>query len=174
MRQPADILLLDEPTNDLDIASLEVLESSLQEFPGALVLVTHDRFLLESICDRILGFGGAQGATFYADYRQWLADLQTAAPSVEPAAASREGKPQPTRPGKGRLSYLDQREFDEIEGTIAAAEELVDTLQKSMAGPGVAADPERLELCWQELNQAEAEVERLYQRWGELEAKRGG
>jgi len=174
MRQPADILLLDEPTNDLDIASLEVLESSLQEFPGALVLVTHDRFLLESICDRILGFGGAQGATFYADYRQWLADLQTTAPSAEPAVAPREGQPPPNRPAKGRLSYLDQREFDEIEGTITAAEQLVDTLQQSMAESGVAADPERLEQCWQELNQAEAEVERLYQRWGELEAKRGG
>ena len=75
MRQPADILLLDEPTNDLDIASLDVLEASLLDFPGALVLVTHDRFLLDSVCHRLLGFGGEEGVSYYAEYKQWLRDL---------------------------------------------------------------------------------------------------
>lgn len=77
MRQPADILLLDEPTNDLDIPSLDVLEESLLEFPGALVLVTHDRFLLDRVCDRVLGFDGRGGLESFADYEQWLAALQT-------------------------------------------------------------------------------------------------
>jgi len=76
MRQPADILLLDEPTNDLDIPSLDILEESLLDFPGALVLVSHDRFLLDSVCDQVLGFDGDGGVTFYADYQQWLADLR--------------------------------------------------------------------------------------------------
>ncbi len=75
MRRPADILLLDEPTNDLDIASLDVLEASLLDFPGALVLVTHDRYLLDSVCHSILGFGGPEGVTYYAEYTQWLKDL---------------------------------------------------------------------------------------------------
>ncbi len=83
MRQPADILLLDEPTNDLDIASLDVLEASLLDFPGALVLVTHDRYLLDRVCHRILGFGGKSGVTYYADYEQWLNDLPETAKSEE-------------------------------------------------------------------------------------------
>ena len=78
MRQPADILLLDEPTNDLDIASLDVLEASLLDFPGALVLVTHDRYLLDRVCHRLLGFGGRHGVSYYADYEQWLNDLPQA------------------------------------------------------------------------------------------------
>ena len=75
MRRPADILLLDEPTNDLDIPSLDVLEESLLEFPGALVLVTHDRFLLDRVCDRLLGFDGEGNVAYYAEYGQWLEDL---------------------------------------------------------------------------------------------------
>ncbi len=177
MRQPADILLLDEPTNDLDIPSLEVLETSLREFPGALVLVTHDRFLLEGLCDRLLGFGGQDGVGYYADYGQWLADLP------KPAAREREEGALPAREvkvpaapagGKGRLSYLDQREYDGIEEKIGAAEEQVAALQARMAESGVASAAEALAACWQELAMAEAEVARLYDRWHELEEKRGG
>src|SRR4029450_3830932 len=69
--EPADLLLLDEPTNDLDIPTLEVLEESLLEFPGALVLVTHDRYLLDRVSTRLLALDGRGGATFYADYDQW-------------------------------------------------------------------------------------------------------
>ncbi|MFA6584456.1 MAG: ABC-F family ATP-binding cassette domain-containing protein, partial [Elusimicrobiaceae bacterium] len=71
MLQPADVLLLDEPTNDLDLNSLEVLEESLAEFPGALVLVTHDRYLMDRVCGRILALDGRGKANFYADLSQW-------------------------------------------------------------------------------------------------------
>ena len=73
MRQPADILLLDEPTNDLDIPSLQVLEESLLEFSGSVVLVTHDRFLLNRVCDVVLGFDGKGIVTAFADHEQWYA-----------------------------------------------------------------------------------------------------
>ncbi len=71
MLQPADLLLLDEPTNDLDIPTLEILEESLSEFPGALVLVTHDRFMLDRICTVVLGLDGEGGSGVFADYLQW-------------------------------------------------------------------------------------------------------
>jgi ATP-binding cassette subfamily F protein uup len=71
MLQPADILILDEPTNDLDIPSLEVLEESLQDFPGALLLVTHDRFMLDNISTHLLALDGKGGAEYFADYPQW-------------------------------------------------------------------------------------------------------
>ncbi len=175
MRQPADILLLDEPTNDLDIASLDVLETSLTEFPGALVLVTHDRFLLDRVCDRLLGFGGRSGVCYYADYEQWLNDLPQAADkegSRQKGGGKAEVVPGPAR-SKGRLSYLDQREYDQIEDAIAAAEGRVVELEKMMERADVVSDAGKLAGCWQDLESARAEVERLYGRWDQLEEKKG-
>lgn len=71
MLEPADVLILDEPTNDLDLASLDVLEESLEEFPGAVVLVTHDRAMLDRLATRVLALDGKGGARYFADYQQW-------------------------------------------------------------------------------------------------------
>ena len=71
MLQPADVLLLDEPTNDLDIPTLEILEESLLEYRGALVLVTHDRFMLDRVSTVVLGLDGLGGAERFGDYSQW-------------------------------------------------------------------------------------------------------
>jgi ATP-binding cassette subfamily F protein uup len=168
MRSPADILLLDEPTNDLDIASLDVLESSLLEFPGALVLVTHDRFLLDRICDRVLGFGGRSGVTYYADYEQWLDDLPE---EVQEKKVIKKTAPAQPQKKSGRLSYMDQREYDQIEENIAAVEQRVGELQQKMESSEVVSDSEKLSACWAELETAQGEVEKLYERWDELEAK---
>ncbi len=174
MRQPADILLLDEPTNDLDIASLDVLEASLLEFPGAIVLVTHDRFLLDRVCHRLLGFGGRQGVAYYADFEQWLEDLEEPVKKVELKEKNGRKSDKSAAQGKekGRLSYMDQREYDRIEDDILAQENLVAELEAMMGRPDVAADPQKLEECWKKLEVARQEVERLYQRWHELEEKK--
>jgi ATP-binding cassette subfamily F protein uup len=71
MLEPADVLMLDEPTNDLDIPTLEILEESLLEFKGALVLVTHDRYLLDRVSNVVLGLDGRGNAQLFADYLQW-------------------------------------------------------------------------------------------------------
>ena len=71
MLEPADVLLLDEPTNDLDIPTLEILEDNLLEFPGALVLVTHDRYLLNRVASTVLGLDGEGHIGKFADYAQW-------------------------------------------------------------------------------------------------------
>jgi ATP-binding cassette subfamily F protein uup len=174
MRQPADILLLDEPTNDLDIPSLDVLEAALLEFSGALVLVTHDRFLLDRVCHRLIGFGVNNGVGWYADYRQWLEDLpQPEEKEVARLKASdRNGGASQAVKGKGRLSYMDQREYDTIEERIARAEEAVATLEGELQHPEVVADAARVNACWEKLEMARGETERLFQRWEELEEKR--
>lgn len=173
MREPADILLLDEPTNDLDIGSLDVLEESLLEFDGALVLVTHDRYLLDRVCDRIIGFVGDGVANYYADYEQWLRDL------VPDVKSEREGGRQKSekqtlsnKTASGRLSYMDQREYDTIEERILEAEENSERLGKIINDPAVAANPEKLQQGWSELEESQKNVEQLYQRWGELEQKK--
>src|SRR5207244_4616523 len=89
MREPADLLILDEPTNDLDIPTLEVLEESLAEFDGALVLVTHDRFMLERVSTIILALDGAGGTATFADYSQWEATRAAAAAGPRQASPER-------------------------------------------------------------------------------------
>src|SRR6267154_1528155 len=96
MLEPADVLLLDEPTNDLDIPTLEILEESLLEFAGALVLVTHDRYLLDRVSTVVLGLDGFGGAESFADYLQWEEWQAESKPS---ARADGDGSPQ-VKPAK--------------------------------------------------------------------------
>ena len=171
MRQPTDILLLDEPTNDLDIPSLQVLEESLLDFPGAVVLVTHDRFLMDRVCDSVLGFNGKGGATFFADYEQWVSSLKTDEKEPEKTADSKK-PPQKEKKLKGRLSYMDQREYDTIEEKILQAEDEEQHLLQRMEHPEITSDPEKLHTCWEELENVRSTVHQLYQRWEELEDKK--
>ncbi len=177
MRQPADILLLDEPTNDLDIPSLDVLEESLLSFPGALVLVSHDRFLLDSVCDRVLGFDGSGGVSFYADYEQWLDDLEKnrkeqASTDRLPRRKRNSNKEKKIKSGK--LSYMDQREYDQIEEKIMESEEEQERLQTLMDKPETTTNPQLLESVWADLEKARKEVAKLYERWDDLEKKKAG
>ena len=173
MRRPADILLLDEPTNDLDIPSLNVLEKSLNEFPGALVLVTHDRFMLDRICNKVLGFNGRGDVSFFADYAQWLRSMQQ--PGRNEPKKNKTAPPQEkTREKTGRLSYMDQREYDQMEDKISAAENRQQELETLMQTRQTAGDPEQLQQCWQELESVQQEISRLYSRWEELEEIKDG
>jgi len=169
MLQPADLLLLDEPTNDLDIATLEILEESLLEYPGALVLVTHDRYMLDRISNVVLGLDGTGGAERFADYLQWEAWL----------AERKQQKEQPLRASvkntstssKKKLSYLEAREWADIEDRISAAEEMLQQKQALLEDPAVAVDAVRLQAALAEAEDAKSAVDTLYARWAELEAK---
>jgi ATP-binding cassette subfamily F protein uup len=164
MVQPADVLLLDEPTNDLDIATLEVLEESLVEFPGALVLVTHDRSLLDRVCTEILGLDGKGNARIVGDYSQWTASQREEKPK---AAAMKPAKP--AREKNRRLSYLEQREYADMEARILSAEEAVAACEKEVEAAG--ADHVRLTASCHALQSAQDVVAKLYHRWQELDAK---
>ena len=169
MLQPADLLILDEPTNDLDIPTLEILEDSLSEFPGALVLVTHDRFLLDEVSTEVLALDGQGGAGFYADYSQWESHQRRA---VTPEAKRPAPEaPKASTPAPSRMTSAERREWKGIEAQIETADQRVEDLKREMDDPAVASDPVRLPQCWQELHDAQEEVTRLYARWEELEAK---
>jgi ATP-binding cassette subfamily F protein uup len=174
MLEPADLLLLDEPTNDLDIPTLEALEESLLEFAGALVLVTHDRYLLDRVSTRLLALDGEGGAVAYADYAQWEEGLRLEAEKAAfraSAARTRPAASQPQADRPRRLGYLEQREWDDMEARILEAERRLEACQAAAADPGVATDHEALAARVESLATAQAEVERLYARWAELEAK---
>ena len=169
MLQPADVLVLDEPTNDLDIPTLEVLEESLLEFPGAVVLVTHDRFLFDRVSTVVLALDGTGGAEVFADYQQWE-DAQrrrTAAPAKLGARPSTKSAPT----GIKRLSYSEQREWAQMEAAILAAEAALEACRAATEDPAVAADAAALHQRYDALQTAQAHVDRLYARWAELEAK---
>ena len=172
MLQPADLLILDEPTNDLDIPTLDVLEDSLLEFTGALVLVTHDRWLLDRVSTRLLALDGAGRAEWFADYAQWEAGQERKATEERSIRISEErsvlGKPSKR---KG-LSYKEQKEWDQIEARILKAEERVGICQASADDPSIASSAVELQERHTALHAAQAEVERLYARWTELEEKR--
>jgi ATP-binding cassette subfamily F protein uup len=175
MLQPADVLLMDEPTNDLDIPTLEVLEESLSDFPGALVLVTHDRFLLDRVSTVVLGLDGAGGAEMFADYWQWEQARLTrkqqpvAKPSPKPDATP----PTPAEPGRKRLSYMEGREYEQMEARIVQAEEELDKWKAAIQAPDVVADGRRLQEAYDKMQAAQQAVDSLYSRWAELEAKIG-
>ncbi len=174
MLQPADILLLDEPTNDLDIPSLEVLEQSLTDFPGAIVLVTHDRFMLRRISTDFLALDGNGNATVHASYEQWERRAREAAVTkpAEPAPKKpRERKREPSK--QARLSYKEKLEFEQMEERILEAESAAADLEAESVDPKVISDHVRHAAVCQKLTAAQQQVQDLYARWAELEARGG-
>ncbi len=179
MLQPADVLILDEPTNDLDIPTLEVLEETLAEFPGGLVLVTRDRYLLERVATVVLALDGAGGATFYADYAQWEAarggngprdTTGEGAPAGPTARAETPARP-PVGPDVRRLTYLEKKEWEQMEPAILDAEAALAVARRAVDDPAVAANPVVLQERWAALQEAQAAVDRLYERWAQLDRK---
>jgi ABC transport system ATP-binding/permease protein len=173
MLQPADVLLLDEPTNDLDIPTLEILEESLLEFRGSLVLVTHDRYMLDRVSTIVLGLDGRGGAERFADYSQWetwQAEREQAAETTA-RVATRAPNAGTATSSKKKLSYLEAREYASIEERVAAAELVLDTKRVQSGDPAIATDSARLMSAHAELEEAQKEVDELYARWAELEKK---
>ena len=170
MLQPADLLLLDEPTNDLDIATLEVLEDSLSEFPGAVVLISHDRYLMDRLSDRLLYLDGEGKAGYFADYNQWLQSRKLPAP----AAAKAAGTPASKQAAASRLSREERKELDGIEKKIEKAEAELGRLQQEMMQPDVATDAARLKQLHEQMEVAGMKIGELYGRWEELVQKDTG
>jgi ATP-binding cassette subfamily F protein uup len=180
MLQPADVLILDEPTNDLDIPTLEILEEALLDFSGALVLVTHDRYLLDRVTNAVLGLDGCGNAVLFADYIQWedwraQFDAPSASSRESGAAGSRQASPPSPAPSpKKKLSYIEQREFDAIEARIAAADEHLRQAHTRVEDPIVATNAAALTEALAALNSAQAEHDAVYGRWIELTEKIDG
>jgi ATP-binding cassette subfamily F protein uup len=180
MLQPADVLLLDEPTNDLDIPTLEILEESLLEYRGALVLVTHDRYMLDRVSTVVLGFDGMGEAERFADYSQWdvwqgsrqskgkpnvvSRSQSSRAPAVENRSAAVTKK---------KLSYDEAREFATIEERIGKAEQELLAKRAALESPAIVSDHVDFRDTCAQFEEAQKAVDRLYARWAELEKKKG-
>jgi ATP-binding cassette subfamily F protein uup len=177
MLQPADVLLLDEPTNDLDIPTLEILEESLLEYRGALVLVTHDRYMLDRVSTVVLGLDGLGAAERFADYQQWetwqrsqqaAGKLNASVATQSPSASSGARKSSLT---KKKLSYKETRELETIEQCIADAEKELQAKHDALLEPAIRSDGSRLHAASIELDAAQKTIDYLYARWAELEQK---
>lgn len=169
MQRPADVLLLDEPGNDLDIQSIEILEESLMDFPGAVVLVTHDRQLMDNVADIIIALDGNGGATPYADYSQWEEDRKKTEVKQVKEKVEQPKKPQREKAPSKKMSYKDKLELEKMPSLIEKAEVLVNELEEKVQLPEIVSDPLKLADVCSELKHAHDEVDRLYARWSELE-----
>jgi len=174
MLQAADILMLDEPTNDLDIPTLEILEQSLIEFRGSLVLVTHDRYLLDRVSTVVLGLDGQGGAESFADYGQWEIwqterwrtrnETMTSSPPIPASSA-------PPVQTQKKLSYLEAREYAGIEQRITDAEQRLQSKRAALEDPAIASDGPKLVAAQAEMEAAQNDLDTLYARWAELQEK---
>jgi ABC transport system ATP-binding/permease protein len=170
MLEPADLLLLDEPTNDLDIPTLEILEESLLEFQGAMVLVTHDRYLLDRVATVVLGLDGKGGAERFADYSQWnLWQVE----KKKDRSGSGSTVPAPKAAAvKKKLSYLEARDYETIEHRVTEAEVALEA-QHDAVQDAASAGGKLLDAAMAELEKRQSAVDDLYARWAELEKKLG-
>jgi ATP-binding cassette subfamily F protein uup len=176
MLQPADILLLDEPTNDLDIPTLEILEESLLEFRGSLVLVTHDRYLLDRVSTVVLGLDGQRHAESFADYAQWESwqeERKRTANETGPLTRVVPALSQPPAHAQKKLSYLEAREYAGFEQRISEAERVLRSRQAELENPEISSDAPRLVAAQAAMEAAQRDLDALYARWAELEEKAG-
>jgi ATP-binding cassette subfamily F protein uup len=167
MLQPADILLLDEPTNDLDIPTLEVLEEALLDFPGAILLITHDRFMLDRIATEYLALDGKGNAKEFAGFelwQDWLKQKGKTDKSNDPRSIKTRQKSAPVK-----LSYKLQREYDGIEQAIAEAETEVERAEAIANDETVLGDHQKHAAACVDVAGAHENVRVLYDRWAELE-----
>jgi len=174
MLQPADVLLLDEPTNDLDIPTLEILEENLLDFEGALVLVTHDRYLLNRVASTVLGLDGNGRIAQFADFAQWEQWIDEGIPASIEESATGEGTLEIAAPQalkKKKLSYLEAREFAAIEQRVEESDARVAAASALVEDPSIGTDAVALQAALEDLARAKAENEKLYARWSELTDK---
>lgn len=167
MLNKADVLILDEPTNDLDIQTLEVMEDAIDQFDGAVIIVTHDRYLLDKVAEQVIGLDGDGTSGVYASAVQWeLARGQKQEGKVSTSAeVSTPASLQPKR--KSALTYAERLELQKIEARITTAEAAVIAAQERLVG----AKGAELVALSHELAAAQSAVNQLYSRWEELEEK---
>ncbi|MBW6504271.1 ATP-binding cassette domain-containing protein [bacterium] len=177
--KPFNLLVLDEPTNDLDIETLDLLEDLLLEYPGTLLLVSHDREFLNNVVTSTLVIGADGTVAEYAGgYDDWLKQRGESVPPGTGTIPSPSGKPPPRRSGPRKLSFREQRERSEMPGrirdaeaAIAALEAELDGLHRSMADPAFyRRDGARVAQGRARLEAVQAELEEAYRNWESLEA----
>jgi ATP-binding cassette subfamily F protein uup len=184
--RPANVLVLYEPTNDLDLETLELLEAQLVAWPGTLLLVSHDRVFLDNVVTSTLVFeGGGRVTEYVGGYEDWVrvrraaamaeSRAVAAAASVVPSADARKAAPQGTAAGRRRLSYMEQREFDQMPARIDGLETEQDALQRAVAAPGFYKEaPDAIRAALARLEELQLELVSAYARWDDLDSRAAG
>lgn len=172
MLKTADILILDEPTNDLDIPSLEVLEESLEDFPGAVILVTHDRMMLDSVSKYLLALDGKGKAEFFVDYEQYEQVAEEFASEEEAKPVKSEKPAKPAGKVRSGLSTAEARELERLPDKIEKKEASLLTIQTDMSKPEISSNHVKLQELMKQQEQTQKELDQLFKSWEELEAKR--
>jgi ATP-binding cassette subfamily F protein uup len=187
--RPANVLILDEPTNDLDLESLELLEAQLAEFPGTLLLVSHDREFLDNAVTSTLVFeGGGRVREYVGGYGDWvrqrdasrsaaacLADTSVGRPRRSAEQDAPEAPPtRPVQPARKRLTFNEQREFATLPGRIDALEAEVRRLNETIVGPEFYKDgADEIRRTLARADEAQRELDEAYARWLDLEPRSG-
>jgi len=169
MLTPCDLLLLDEPTNDLDILSLEVLEDSIRQFPGAVVVVSHDRYLMDRICHRILYLDPGKTPRTYKNFDQIMAHRREQLAAKKPTSKKTPAKKPKTAVS---FSFKEKFELEHIEARILEAEQAVEDLSEKIQDPGILRDADKMKHYCALLETAQNQVHDLYERWEFLEHKK--
>jgi ATP-binding cassette subfamily F protein uup len=180
--QDANLLILDEPTNDLDLVTLQVLESLLADYKGCVLLVTHDRFFLDKVATGLIVFEGdgvlrrhAGGYDLYRRLRAQREAEEAAARPAERKAPAQGGRPARREGGPRKLSYREQQELQGMETAILEAEARKEELGARLADPALyAGPPDEVARVTAEFREATERVDALYARWEELEEIRSG
>ena len=168
MLTPCDLLLLDEPTNDLDILSLEVLEDSIQKFPGAVVIVSHDRYLMDKLCHKILYLDPGAQAKFFKDFNQIIKHRKTLLEKPKKNKKSPGNKKQAMK----IFSFKDKYELEHIEEKILGEETRTQSLSDKIQEPEIIRNPEKMKHYCSQLKESQERVHDLYKRWEDLEDKK--
>jgi ABC transport system ATP-binding/permease protein len=166
MTEP-NVLLLDEPTNDFDTQTLTVLEDYLQSFPGVVVTVSHDRYFLDKVADQLLILeGNGRISTYFGEYSAYLEEqLLRKSTQKQEKQAPKETKA-PKKQTKRRLTFKEQKEWEEIEANIAALEAKLQQVAEEMEA--YASDYEKIQQLSQEYEELSARLDSLLERWAEL------
>ncbi len=169
--RPANLLVMDEPTNDLDIESLELLEETLSNYPGTVILVSHDRDFMDNVATLVLApDAGGIWRPYVGGYEEWLKHRVPAEPlkTAKPKAAAPRQKAAP----KVKLSYKEQKELDALPEMIEKLESQRDEMLEAMQSPDYGRrSPEEILKDGQAMKTVEDELSRCYERWEELDLK---
>lgn len=162
--QQPNVLLLDEPTNDLDIDTLTILEDYLQTFPGAVITVSHDRYFLDKVVDKLLVFKGQGEITsYYGNMTEYLEDQKQTSSQEQVKKSEKKSQTNPNETVKKKLSYMEQKEWETIEDEIAQLEEELTTLSDAMNQQG--SDFSKLQELQKEVSETEEKLEEKMARW---------
>jgi ABC transport system ATP-binding/permease protein len=171
--RPANVLVMDEPTNDLDIESLELLEDTLQTYPGTLLLVSHDRTFLDNVVTQTLvAEGHGKWQEYVGGYSDWLQQRKTYAPAANVASQPTKAE---SRKAAVKMGYKETRELELLPKEIEALEQQQAALTARMSAPEYhRSGPDQMKADRQEGERLAKQLEQKFERWADLESKRSG